>query len=45
MMNIMMMCEVYTCIPGVVDFQEAKNNMDIDREVMVRKAMYGIEDE
>jgi len=39
-----MMCEIYTCIPGVVDFQEAKATMDIDREVEVRKVMCGIEE-
>lgn len=45
MMDIMMMCEVYACIPGVVDFQEAKANMGIDREVRVRREMYGIAEE
>jgi len=44
-MDIMMMCEIYTCVPACVEFQEAKVSMDIDREVFVRKAMYGIEDE
>ena len=43
-MDVMIMCEVYTCIPSVVDFQEAKANMDIDREVAQRKAMYGLEE-
>jgi len=32
------MIEIYTCIPGVVDFQEAKATMDIDREIEVRKS-------
>ena len=43
-MEILTMIEIYTCIPGVVDFQEAKATMDIDREIEVRKQMYGLEE-
>ena len=43
-MDIMMMCEIYMCIPGCVEYEEARVSRDIDREVEVRKQMYGIEE-
>jgi hypothetical protein len=39
MMDVMMMCEIYTRVPACVEFQEEKVSMDIDREVKVRTEM------
>lgn len=43
-MKLAMMFEIYACIPGVAEFQEAKVSMEIEREVVIRKAMYGLEE-
>lgn len=36
-MDLLTMIEIYTCIPGVVEFQEAKTTQEIDKEIEVRK--------
>ena len=35
---------VYSNVPDAVAYQESRVNRDVEREVTVRKAMYGIED-
>ena len=42
MQDIMYMMYVFTNVPDAIEFQEQKRNMDIDREVTVRKEMMGI---
>ena len=37
------MIELYTNMPGVIDYEEARASRDIDIEIEVRKQMYGIE--
>ena len=44
-MDIMMMCEIYMSVPACVEYEEARISRDIDREVFVRRAMYGLEEE
>jgi len=39
MQDIMYMLYVYTNMPGAIDFQEKKRDMDIDREIKIRQEM------
>ena len=42
MQDIMYHINVFLNVPSAIEFQEQKRNMDIDREVTVRKEMMEI---